>query len=518
VASLPAAFSGLKATKTKDGGISFVVNSLAYRNGSAYNAELEPTPLSSARLYAAPYIRHWDTYLSQERYAVFAGSLSSKNGAYTFDGSLKNLLSGIEAPVTRPETPVQPFGDLGDYDLSPDGKTVAFLTKAPELAKANYTASYIYLVPHDGSSVAKAINGPGSEWNKRGAKGASMSPRFSPDGKKLLYGQMDGISYESDRTKIYVADLSSYGGYGNNAPSIKAVAENWDSSPGWLGWGPDSKKLYVGSDLYAAARLFIIPADAGANYQPKNLTSWDSSILDMAIFPNGDALVSANAVWSSRCWYTVTPSTGKIKQLFNANEVDKELAGLKPGDITNFWYKGSRGELQQSVIITPTGFDKSKKYPVVFYVHGGPQGYTGNTWSTRWNLRVWADQGYVLIGPNPVGSTSYGQALCDAIQNQWGGTPYNDLVNAWQYVVDNIPYADTHNAVAAGASYGGYMMNWIQGHDLGRKFKAIVAHDGVASTWSDYGTEELWFIQRENNGTIWNNHDNFGKWVSSRTS
>ena len=198
--------------------------------------------------------------------------------------------------------------------------------------------------------------------------------------------------------------------------------------------------------------------------------------------------------------------------LFLANEENEELADLKPDSLDYFWYEGTLGDQQQALIVYPTDFDPEKVYDLVFYVHGGPQGYTGNTWSSRWNLKTWADQGYVLVGPNPTGSTSYGQNLTDRIQGRWGSWPYEDLVLAHEYACENLPYVNCSNAVEAGASYGGYMTNWIQGHDLGREFKALVCHDGVATTYADYSTEELWFTQHDFNGTLWDNRETYAAW------
>jgi dipeptidyl aminopeptidase/acylaminoacyl peptidase len=395
-------------------------------------------------------VRHWDTYITQERYAVFAGSLTASGSSYDFDGEMTNLLAGLDYSVTRPETPVQPYGGTGDYDLSPDGSTVAFLTKAPELSKANYTASYIYLVPHDGSSDPQQLNGPGSS-APSAAQGASGGPTFSPDGKWIAYFQQDGISYESDRSKIYVADVES--------GDINPVAENWDSSAAVIKWSHNCDHLYVASDYWGSTRLFIIPADAGADYKPTNITG-DTSVSDYYVLPGGDALVSANAVWSSFNLYTVTPD-GDMSYLYQANEEDENLAGLGPEDIEWAWYEGTLGDQQQAIIVKPEGFDPSQTYDFIFYVHGGPQGYTGNVWSSRWNLKTWADQGYVLFGPNPTGSTSYGQDLTDRIQGKWGSWPYEDLVLAHEWACSNLAYINCSNAVAAGASYGGYMMNWV---------------------------------------------------------
>lgn len=352
--------------QTKSGDISFVVNALArWDDGSAYNSEFAVAPVSSGIIYDSNYIRHWDTYITAERYAIFSGKLSLGKGSggsqkktYSLEGELKNLLLGINATVTRPETPVQPFGDQGDYDLSPDGRTVAFLTKAPELAKANYTASYIYVVPHDGSKVAVRVNGPNTS-APRDAKGASGSPRWSPDGKKLAYVQQDGISYESDRNKLYVATLDGL------SWKVSAVAQDWDSSPSSLQWSANGKNLWVASELHASTRLFIVPFNAKSSFVPKNFTGPDSNLADFAILPNGRALVSASASWTSRIFYTQSPGKDK-KILFTANEVDPELKGLKPDSVSNFWVKNDDGDQIQTFVFHPTDFDPKKKYPLAF--------------------------------------------------------------------------------------------------------------------------------------------------------
>ncbi|KAL9050362.1 MAG: hypothetical protein Q9162_006676 [Coniocarpon cinnabarinum] len=505
VATLDAQYAGLKAVNTPSGGIAWLTNALAYANGSAYNEELAETPLSTARFYEDIFVRHWDTYLTAQRYALFAGTLEKgADGSFALSSvGVKNLLSGIPAPVTRPETPVQPFGDQGDYDITPDGSTVAFLSKAPQLPKANFTASYIYLVPHDGSAVAQTINGPDSQAFADGHQGASAAPRFSPDGTKIVYAQMDGISYESDKNKVFVADVAS--------PTPTVLAENWDRSPDQMRWSTNSSLVYVGAADIGTEKIFLMPTDASADYVPTNLTQ-GPFVLDFYTLPSGDILVQDSSIYSSTDYYVLHTADATTTTLFESFRSDPELAGLGPQDYEDFYYEGTFGP-QQAWIIKPTGFDPSKQYPLAFWPHGGPQGAWYNEWSTRWNYRVWSDQGYVVIAPNPTGSTSYGQNLTDAIQNNWGSYPYHDLVSCWNYVDANLSYVDTANGINAGASYGGFMTNWIQGHDLGRKFKALVTHDGITSTLSaNYGTEELWFVQHDFNGTLWDDRPNYERW------
>jgi dipeptidyl aminopeptidase/acylaminoacyl peptidase len=444
-------------------------------------------------------------YVPQERYSVFAGSLSGSNGSYLFAGQMKNLLSGMNYTVTRPESPVQgSSSDPADYDLSPDGSMVAFRTKAPELAKANYTASYIYVVPHDGSEVAVPVNGPGTTAPET-AQGASGYPTWSHDGKKLAYGQQDGIFYESDRYKLYVAEIE-----GLNS-KVRSVAEDWDSAPSGVSWSPDDKDLWVTSELHASVRLWIVPQDAAADFKPANITGPDTTLAAFDVLPDGSAFVSAAASWSSRIFYSQQPGQDK-KMLFTANEVDPELKGLGPQDVSNFWVENDDGDMIQTFVFYPTGFDPTKKYPLAFVVHGGPQSSQGDAWSVRWNLRLWADQGFIVTTTQFTGTASYGQNFTDKIQANWGGTPYTDLVKVFEHIRDNISYIDTDRAIAAGASFGCYMMNWIQGHDLGREFKALVCHDGKMTNVGSYATDEIWFIQRDNNGTIWNDRANYEKW------
>ncbi|KAL5397516.1 hypothetical protein PMIN03_000772 [Paraphaeosphaeria minitans] len=504
VASLNAPFSGLKAVQTESGAIHFAVNSLAYKNGSAYNEELVTAAKSTGQVYNANFIRHWDTYITAERYAVFSGVLSSGYGGLSLEGDLKNLLVGVNGSVTRPETPVQPFGDSGDYDISPDGCTVAFLTKAPELPKANYTASYIYIVPHDASEAPVAVNGPGSSAPEN-AQGGSASPRWSPDGKKLAYAQQDGIAYESDRFKLYVASID-----GLNA-EVSTVAEDWDSSPSSIAWSHDGKDLWVVSELYAANRLYIVPADAEASFTPKKITGASPNLADFTLLPSGEALISASSTWSSKIFYTQGPSSSP-RILFSAHTVDNELAGLLPNSTTNFWYTGGDGSQIQTFVYYPSNFTTDTKWPMVFMIHGGPQSSQGDTWSTRWNLRLWAEQGFVVFVPQFTGTPSYGQNFTDAITNNWAGTPYRDFEALFSHIEENVDYVDTNRAVAAGASFGAFSINWIQGHALGRKFKALVSHDGKSNQFGAYATDELWFIQHDQNGTLWDDRENYAVW------
>ncbi|KAI1270490.1 dipeptidyl-peptidase V [Xylariaceae sp. FL1019] len=492
IGSLPAPYSGLKAVQTESGDINFLVYTQAYPNGTAYNEALAEPAKSTGRLYDSIYVRHWDTWLTPQKNAVFGGVLKASDGSYTLSGELTNYVTGI-CNVTCAESPYDQ-SDQSDYDISPDGSGVIFLTKDTTLPLANYTADVVYYVSFDGTSKdVVPINARGSTQYSE-AQGAVTNPRFSPDGKKISYLQMNGIAYESDRSIVYVADVNT------EDFNVTRLAGDWDRAPDGQAWAKDSKTIYVAAPDLGRERIFPIPLTAGDSYVPKNITD-EGVPAGFYVLADGNLLVSDSKIWSSRDIYSVSPEGEVVQTYFQANKVDPGLKGLGPEDVSEFYYSTNTSEIdQQAWIIYPEGFDPCKKYPLAFISHGGPQGAHFNSWSTRWNFKVWADQGYVVIAPNPTASSGWGQNLTDSVQGRWGSYPYWDLVHAWQYVNSTLEYVDTVNAIEAGASFGGYMTNWMQGHEMGRWFKALVTHDGSTSTLNQYASEELWFMNHDFSG------------------
>jgi len=399
--------------------------------------------------------------------------------------------------VTCAESPVQPFGGSGDYDISSDGSKVVFLTKNIDLPLANFTSSQVYLVPFSGSKVdARAINKVGGPSVPPAAQGASAAPTFSKDGSKVAYFQMNGISYEADRNVLYVADADS------SAFNVTALAGDWDRSPSQLAWSNDGNTIYAGAPDLGRVRIFPIPLTAGASFKPTNITDEGLPAL-FSILPNDDILVSDSKIWSSRDIYSVSPNGNVIRTYLQANLVDQVLSGFGPQDVSEFYFSSNSTEIDlQSWIVYPSNFNPNQTYPLCFHVHGGPQSAFFNTWSIGWNLKLWADQGYIVVAVNPTGSTGWGQNLTDAITGHWGDYPYWDLVHAWDYINSSLPYVDTTRGVAAGGSFGGYMMNWIQGQPLGRRFKALVTHNGITNTLAMYTTDELYFADHDFGGTF----------------
>jgi hypothetical protein len=315
-----------------------VLNGQSYPNGTAYNEATAAPQASSARIYDSIYVRHWDYYLTTTFNAVFSGTLKkSQHKKYTAAGGLKNLVS----PVKNAESPYPPFGGASDYDISPDGKWVAYKSKAPDRPQANHTTAYIYLAPHDGSKTAFPVNGPGSKVPE-GIEGDSNNPVFSPDSKTLAYFQMEDPTYESDRRVLYLYDLSS--------KEITALATEWDRSPDSLQW-VDTRTIVVGAEDTGRVKLFLVPVKkaTGDDFQPANLTA-TGVVSAYYVLPNKNILVTGAAQWTNWNVYTVSldPKKGVLKTLASANEIDPELAGLGPEDISEFWYEGNWTDVRRS--------------------------------------------------------------------------------------------------------------------------------------------------------------------------
>lgn len=478
VATLPAPYAGLKAAQTADGSIRFLLYAKANLDGTADNPTQAIDPVlfggSSARVYDSTYVRVWDRWRTPQRNAVFGGTLRLENGSYTFDGELTNYVTGI-CDVTCAESP-RDYGpaDVNDYDLAPDGRMVVFNTKDIHLPLGNYSSSQIYLVPFDGPAAHAIPVNPhdGSVYPE--AQGSSSSPKFSPDGSKLLYIQMNSITNENDKSHIYIADIATMpSAYGSNAAfNITRLTSDWDRSPLQVGWASDSQWIYAGAPDKGAGVLFAIPITAGDSYEPFNITHGGTA-LGAYPLPNNTLLVTDSKFWTPCDISSVDfDGSGIIKTYFEANKADPILsaAGLDSSIASEFYYTTNTSEIQQQAwVVYPEGFDPTKKYPLALITHGGPEAASFNMWGYQgqFNYKVWADQGYVVVAPNPTGSWGWGQNLTDAAYGTWGSYIFWDIVHCWQHVRDNLPFVDVENGIHAGASFGGYMSNWlVVPHDL----------------------------------------------------
>lgn len=471
VATLPAPYAGLKAAKAADGSINFLLYSKANPDGSAYNPTHVVDPVSvggsSGRIYNSSYVRVWNHWIAPQRNAVFGGTLKLVNGTYSLDGELTNYVSGI-CDINCAESPRDSgSADLNDYDLAPDGTLVAFNTKDIYLPLANYSSSQVYVVPFNGTAADAVPVNPRDASAYPEAQGLSSSPKFSPDGSKLLYTQMNSITNGNDKSLIYVAEVSNRTFlHGSTADfNITRLAGDWDRSPLQVGWSLDSEWIYAGAPDRGAGVIFALPITANESYEPYNLT-YGSTVLGAYALPNNTLLITDTKFWTPCDIYSVRFDAKAVKHTyFRANEADPILsaAGLDSSIASEFYYTTNTSETQQQAwVVYPKNFDPSKKYPLALISHGGPEAASFNMWGFegQFNFKVWADQGYVVVAPNPTGSWGRGQNLTDAAYGTWGSYIFWDIINCWQYVKDNLPFVDVENGIHAGASFGGYMSNW----------------------------------------------------------
>jgi dipeptidyl aminopeptidase/acylaminoacyl peptidase len=501
--------ANIKLKKLSDDEVAFACSAITTPRGTIYSPFDEKKSFSSAKTYSSLFVRHWDTWMDENQNSIWYGLLKKTDGKYSLqDPGLTNLLAG-----TSLVCPVPPFGGTGDFDLSHSG--IVFVARDPELSPAEYTKTDLYYVAL--KSFAEKDPPPPKMVKTGTLLGYSVSPAFSKDGKKVAFARMKNRQYESDKPRLLlipdITDLS-------NVQEFYETEDgdgSWDARPEWILWSNDGKELYVSAEKNAKAVLWKLPSNpAEAKHLPEAVFS-EGSVLEAKSLGDKDSrlFISSTSLVESSCYSILDLSENSVHVVSSTTKNGKSL-GLSRSQCDEIWFKGAEGYDVHALVMKPSTFDPSKKYPLAFLVHGGPQAAWLDNWSTRWNPAVFAEQGYVAVMPNPTGSTGYGTAHTDGIQNEWGGRPYIDLVKCWEYINEKMPYVDTDNGVALGASYGGYMINWIQGNDLGRRFKALVCHDGVYSTQNQWATEELFFPLHDFCGTIWDNRAAYEKWDPSK--
>ncbi|KAI2784822.1 dipeptidyl peptidase [Daldinia loculata] len=505
VAIFNTSISNIKAKDIGNGTVAFAATAPTTSSGKLLNSEDEKKPLSSGKVYTSLFVRHWDSYVSKHRQGLFYGALKKEGKYWSLRG--RNLINALAG--TKLECPVPPFGDSSDYDIGKEG--IVFVSKDPELNPALWTKTDLYYVPLKTFTEA---NPPRPQVVKTGAlQGYAGVPVFSHDGTKVVFKRMRNRQYESDKWRLLlipdIKDLSNV----QEFYKTEDGEGGWDLRPEGIVWSNDDKELYVTAEKEGRQILFKLPSSPlEAKELPQPLTK-DGAVTDFHNLSQSDGslFLTSNSLIDNSSYSIIDPESKDLGLISSSSKEGKSF-GLTKSQVDEFWFKGAGDYQVHALVVKPSNFDPSKKYPLAFLIHGGPQGAWGQSWSTRWNPAVFAEQGYVAVMPNPTGSTGYGQKFTDGITQDWGGRPYNDLVNCFEHISDNIPYIDTNNAVALGASYGGYMINWIQGHPLGRKFKALVCHDGIFSTMSNWSTEELFFPSHDFGGTLWENRDGYARW------
>ncbi|KAH8433693.1 oligopeptidase family protein [Aspergillus melleus] len=518
--TVPGPVSDLKVTIVEPGKIGFAVSGKANPDGSLFNPHDAKKPLSTGKLYTSLFVRHWDSYIEPQRNAIWYGLLqraplspaTRHAGKYSVSG-LTNLIS--VSGLAGVESPIPPFGGSSDFDISPSA--IVFVAKDPSLNPATHTSCSCYYCPMFSWTSMEASQS--KICAVKGLEGAMSSPVLSSDGSSIALLAMREDGYESDKNRIlYVPNPW-------NGEMIEAFGTSggeglWKLSPSALTFANDDKSLFVQVEENGRGVLYQFPLANIRNSTPDVLKKITSSGYVTEVYPvssqSSSLLVSSNSLVDNSVWSIVDPASPDNTRVISSIGRGGASFGLSASQVDEIWFKGDEDHPVHAWVVKPSHFKPGNKYPLAYLVHGGPQGAWNDQWSTRWNPAVFAEQGYVVVTPNPTGSTGYGQAFTDAIRGNWGGRPYVDLEKGLDYIERNLDYVDTTRAVALGASYGGYMMNWIQGHPLGRRFKALVTHDGVFSVRSLLSTEEMYFPVHDLEGPIWKVPENWDKWDPSR--
>jgi dipeptidyl aminopeptidase/acylaminoacyl peptidase len=516
--------SSLKLYVIEPGKVAVAVAGQANPDGSLHNPKDVPKTHTSARLYDSLFVRHWDSWITDQHNSIFTALLqksqpvvTSRQGRYSLHG-FRNALQG-----TKLECPIPTFGGVDHFDIGPTGLTI--VAKDPSIDPALHTKCDCWFIPK--KDVMDITPASFHKLHVPGLQGAASSPVFSPNGESLAFLQMATDGYESDKNRIVLAHGLNKMQEGGTVSALELMSTadgrgGWDRSPSALKWSLDGQMLLMEAEDTGRGCLFAFDFDQipSPDWKPRQLTD-SGYIIDFAPLSTSSnlLLVSSNNLVDNSVYTLVNPDPLAQSQspvVVSSLSRDGSMFGLSPEQVSSLWWKGANDHPVHAWMMRPSFFRTDHKYPLAYLIHGGPQGAWNDQWSTRWNPAVFAEQGYVVICPNPTGSTGYGQGFTDAIRNQWGGLPYEDLVKGFEYIESSLSFVDTSRSVALGASYGGYMMNWIQGHPLGRKFKALVCHDGVFSMTGQLASEEQYFPLHDLGGPIWERQEIYDKWDPSR--
>lgn len=439
----------------------------------------------SGRLYkdGTGFVRHWDQWETPGTY--------SRPFVFNLDGGKASAARPIDAGLIG-DTPSKPMGGGEELAWGPDSRTVYFTMRKADRNEPLSTNLDIYRVLVDSRMMPLNL----TEDNQA----TDTLPTPSPDGKWLAYAAMARPGYEADRQVLMLRNLEN--------GETKKLTDAWDRSVGSIAWAEDGKSLFVTAQDVLDNPVFKVDAATGKVERLKaSAEAFDGHIGDVTVLPGGALLYTRNTALLPTDLY-VRDAKGKVKQLTAVNAAT--LAEFDPVKLDRLQFAGANGDKVWGMILKPA--NANAKLPVAFIVHGGPQSSFGNGWSTRWNPRLFAQQGYGVVTIDFHGSTGYGQAFTDSINKDWGGKPLEDLKLGLAAAGKQDAQLDIANACALGASYGGYMMNWIAGQWTDG-FKCLVQHDGVFDARAmAYETEELWFDEWEHGGPYFEVPEEFEKW------
>jgi dipeptidyl aminopeptidase/acylaminoacyl peptidase len=467
---------------------------------------------ASGRIYERLFVRHWDAWKDGRRAHLFvlpldqevqSSSLASQGAQNSASGRQPvDVTKGMDADV-----PSKPHGGAEEFTFAPDGREIVFSACNVGREEAWSTQFDLYAAPIDGSAAPRLLT-PGNQ-------AIITRPVFSPDGKTLAYLAMQRPNYEADRQRIVIrewAEAGRRGGQGNTGSDKckkegavpRVLTETWDRSPAEIAWSPDGGTIYACADNLGQHSLFAIQVGTGE----VRAVLLEGHITDVT--PAGSRLVlGLQHLRQPKELYSVDPDGSDLRPITKINAA--KLAAARMGEPEQFTFKGWNDETVYYQVVRPVDFDPERKYPVAFLIHGGPQGSFANEFHYRWNPQAYAGAGYAAVMVDFHGSTGYGQAFTDSISNHWGDRPLEDLQKGLDAALARYPWMDGQRAAALGASYGGYMINWLHGVWPGR-FRCLVCHDGnIDERMAYYDTEELWFPEWEHGGLPWERPEGYAR-------
>lgn len=446
---------------------------------------------SSGVLHDKIFVRHWDTWADGRLNRLFVTALPQGKAKATKTAML------IGADVIG-DVPSKPFGDTGEFAWSPDGASLALSVRLSDRAEPTSTNFDLYLVAADGSGRARNLTAANKAWD--------TGPVFSADGKTLYYRAMKRPGFEADRFALMAMDLA--GG------AAREIASKWDASADGITLSADGGAIYTTAQELGRHPLFAVSVANGevtSVVKDGSVSAFDL-VGDRLAYANntlktGDQLFVADVSGANA--RAVTPSAGEM------------LKDVRFGEYEQFNFRGWNDETVYGYVVKPWNYEAGKKYPVAFLIHGGPQGSFGDGWSYRWNPQTYAGQGYAAVMIDFHGSTGYGQTFTDSISQHWGDRPLEDLRKGWAAALKKYEFLDGGRACALGASYGGYMVDWIAGNWFDKQgespWKCLVSHNGVFDTRSmGLVTEELWFTEWDMGGTVYDKPENYERFNPSR--
>jgi dipeptidyl aminopeptidase/acylaminoacyl peptidase len=433
--------------------------------------ERESGPVK-AQLFTRLLYRHWDHWVEGKRQHIFVQPLGG--------GDPRDLTPGDRDAVPSSST----FAAGNEFAFSPDGSEIAYtVTPLPVRSEAWSTNHDIYTVPVAGGTPHQlTVN-----------QAADGCPRYSPDGRWLAYRAQKLAGYEADRWQLMLYDRQS--------ATSRSLTAQFDASVGEPVWSPNSTTLYFEADEKGTTPVFSVALAGGVH---KIIDGENNHDISIAADGRTIILTRSHSARPAEI-YCAQADGSQLRRVTGMN--DSLFATLEIPPPESVWYEGAAGAKVQAWLFKPPHFDARRKYPLVVMIHGGPQGAWGG-WSYRWNPTLWAAQGYVVIAPNPRGSTGFGQQFTDEIRGDWGGKVFIDIMRGVDYAAA-LPFVDSTKMAAAGASFGGYMVNFMLGN-TGNRFKAFVSHAGIYNFESMYGsTDEVWFDEWEHGGMPWEHPDEY---------